>query len=234
MYSRFFMLILSWHRVTLSNYRYISINDQTWCSRNTAFLKTWKNGDLPKRVPFCKSNDRDFVISVNSGFCEVPSNGIATSRWTFCTSLTHFFHPSPVSNLGFSGFVLHGLVWKSGIPFYPLPGHWRGIPHLQINPFRSYGCLLIEERHEKHISRVYRHCWRNELIFQYFQHVHPVYHNFSVFSPINITIISPLFSTNDIFFTANDGGKLPWLEEGDEGAVKFLGISGFNGDFMGI
>ena len=109
-------------------------------------------------------------------------------------------HPSPVSNLGFSGFVLHGLVWKSGIPFYPLPGHWRGIPHLQINPFRSYGCLLIEEKHEKHVSRVYRHCWRNELIFQYVQHVHPVYHNFSVFSPINITIISPLFSTNDIFF----------------------------------
>jgi hypothetical protein len=93
---------------------------------------------------------------------------------------------------------------------------------------------LIEEKHEKHVSRVYRHCWRNELIFQYVQHVHPVYHNFSVFSPINITIISPLFSTNDIFFTANDGGKLPWLEEGDEGAVKFLGISGFHGDFHGV
>ena len=24
----------------------MDINDQTWCSRNTVFLKTWKNGDL--------------------------------------------------------------------------------------------------------------------------------------------------------------------------------------------
>ena len=124
----------------------MSINDQTWCSRNTAFLKTWKNGDLPKRVPFCKSNDRDFVISVNSGFCEVPSNGIATSRWTFCTSLTHFFHPSPVSNLGFSGFVLHGLVWKSGIPFYPLPGHWRGIPHFLDTSISLYSLYCVDGR----------------------------------------------------------------------------------------
>ena len=71
----------------------MSINDQTWCSRNTAFLKRGKMGTF-FRMPFCKSNDRDFVISVTGGFCEVPSNGIATSRWTFCTSLTHFFHPS--------------------------------------------------------------------------------------------------------------------------------------------
>ena len=134
-------------------------------------------------------------------FVRYPAMGLQPADEHFAHHWPIFsIHPSPVSNLGFSGFVLHGLVWKSGIPFYPLPGHWRGIPHLQIDPFRSYGCLLIEEKHEKHISRVYRHCWRNELIFQYFQHVHPVYHNFSVFSPINITIISPLFSTNDIFF----------------------------------
>ena len=38
--------ILSWHKATLSNQRYMNINDEAWCSRHTAFLKTWKNGDL--------------------------------------------------------------------------------------------------------------------------------------------------------------------------------------------
>ena len=138
----------------------------------------------------------------------------------------------------------HGLVWKWGIPFDPL-----AIGGLYPIYRWTHSDHMIAEKHEKHLSPSFSPLLAKSTHFSVFSTFSPsLSYFFSIFSNKYYHYITTVFYKWH-FFTANDWGKLPWLEEGDEGAKvsrnfriqwgfhgvwikKNYGFLGFHGDLM--